>query len=91
MKKKFYKNFEISLLHVCEVKKPNGESVQLVKLLNSSLNAEWEGEWSAKSSNWNGVSAEEKKRIGFKKKNDEGFYMSFEDWIQKFKYFCICE
>ena len=80
-----------SLLRIDEVAKTDGEFVKLVKIRNPWAQTEWEGEWSDHCPNWDDVSDEEKERIGFEATDDGGFYMSFEDWINEFEMFTICE
>ena len=54
------------------------KKVKLVKLRNPWAGTEWTGAWGDGTPEWDQVSHDEKKRIGYKNKNDGGFWMTFE-------------
>ncbi|KAK2913052.1 calpain-9 isoform X1 [Channa argus] len=85
-----------SLTAVDRVKTNNGY-VDLVRILNPWGNTEWEGAWSdtkgsdpLPSSEWNTVSAEEKKRLKSVSCDDGEFWMSVSDFRQNFELVEVC-
>lgn len=51
---------------------------------------EWNGAWSDDSDEWNYVSAEEKKRIGYTEEDDGEFWICYEDFIENFDNMTLC-
>ena len=69
-----------------------GEELTMVKLRNPWGSTEWTGKWADKDKeSWRKVQKREKKRIGFEKKDDGAFWMTFEDWLKEFEVFNIFE
>ena len=44
----------------------------------------------ATTRNWDRVSEEEKKRLGFEDKDDGSFWMKIKDWVDEFEILTIC-
>ena len=63
--------------------------IKLVQIRNPWGKGEWTGKWSDNCQNWNIISSEEKKKINYEKKPNDGiFFMEFNDFI---KYFDDCQ
>lgn len=69
----------------------NGRKQQLVRCRNPWGDAhEWIGPWSDRSSQWNGVSEQEKKQLAVEFSADGEFWMSFEDFVRNFTRLEVC-
>ncbi|CAK9301675.1 unnamed protein product [Gordionus sp. m RMFG-2023] len=65
--------------------------VCLIRMRNPWGNeAEWNGPWSDKSSEWQYTSAEERQRLGLVFKADGEFWMSLKDFMSNFQKIEIC-
>ena len=60
-----------------------GSPLQLVKLKSSNLETEWNGDYSDYSEKW---SKELRRTLGSKVKKDGEFFITFQDFLENFKY-----
>lgn len=79
-----------SLLQIDEVELEDGSHQRLVKIRNPWAQTEWEGPWGDGTEEWEMVPEYEKERIKYENKDDGGFWMSFQDWVDEFEMFTIC-
>uniref|UniRef100_A0A915CZJ1 Calpain catalytic domain-containing protein n=1 Tax=Ditylenchus dipsaci TaxID=166011 RepID=A0A915CZJ1_9BILA len=84
--------------------KGHAYSISAMRVLNTSRNKvillrirnpwgnsqEWNGAWSDHSSEWNGISQQEKREMGLHFAHDGEFWMSFQDFMRNFEKMEIC-
>jgi hypothetical protein len=69
-----------------------GGKERVVQLRNPWGKGESKGRWSDKDPNWNYISAEEKKRIGYKNDSNDGtFFMTYDDFLSEFRALAVAE
>mmetsp|Transcript_125299 Transcript_125299/g.250116 ORF Transcript_125299/g.250116 Transcript_125299/m.250116 type:complete len:500 (-) Transcript_125299:266-1765(-) len=73
-----------SFMLATEVRGDNGKILRLCKLRNPRYEKQWDGKWSDGSSMW-GRHPSVRNELSFAPKNDNSFWMSFQDFR---KYFC---
>ena len=59
--------------------------VTLVKILNPQGQTQWEYEWSNGAEEWGLVSDDVKNQIGYVNENEQFFFMTISDWVEKFE------
>jgi len=80
-------NHAYQIIDTANVKNPNGDDIQLLKIKNLLGTNEWCGDWSDNSLKW---TKEAMDRIKLEKKEDGIFWMSFNDYLQFYSYTHIC-
>jgi calpain len=71
--------------------KYQGKDVPLVRVRNPWGNeCEWKGAWSDKSTEWNQISADDRKSMGLTFDDDGEFWISFPDFFREFTKLEIC-
>ena len=74
-----------TFLKACNIHYQNGQ-YPIVKLRNPWGKSQPHGDWHDADPRWNYVSQEEKRRVGFDTKGDDGvFFMSWPDFIREFR------
>jgi calpain, invertebrate len=69
----------------------NGETVQILRLRNPWGNEkEWNGAWCDKSKEWSAIDENLKKELGVTFDCDGEFWMSYEDFVDRFDHVEIC-
>lgn len=76
-----------TLLDCFEVETDNGETVRLVKLRNPWSNREWDGDWCDSSDLWTDQLREQ---LHVTEEEDGIFFMSFDDYLQRFESTDFC-
>eukprot|EP00298_Acanthocystis_sp_HF-20_P012618 c19977_g1_i1.p1 GENE.c19977_g1_i1~~c19977_g1_i1.p1 ORF type:complete len:483 (-),score=135.09 c19977_g1_i1:153-1601(-) len=74
-----------SLLSVKEI-----DDIKLIQLRNPWGEFEWTGDWSDKSEMWNKY-PHVKTALEFSDANDGSFWISYEDFCEKFNSICVCD
>ena len=80
-------NHAYQIIDTANVKNPNGDDIQLLKIKNLLGTNEWCGDWSDNSLKW---TKEAMDHIKLEKKEDGIFWMSFNDYLQFYSYTHIC-
>lgn len=69
-----------------------GNIVRLIQLRNPWGKGEFTGKWSDSDQNWNYVSPQEKKRVGFNPVKDDGiFFMPYDNFCAQFRAVTVAE
>ena len=80
-------NHAYQVIDTANIKNPNGDDIQLLKLKNLLGKNEWSGDWSDNSLKW---TQEAMDHINLEKKEDGIFWMSFNDYLQFYSCTHIC-
>ena len=80
-------NHAYQIIDTTNVKNPNGDDIQLLKIKNLLGKNEWCGDWSDNSLKW---TKEAMDFIKLEKKEDGIFWMSFNDYLQFYSNTHIC-
>ena len=80
-------NHAYQVIDTANVKNPNGDDIQLLKLKNLLGKNEWSGDWSDNSLKWTQEAID---HINLEKKEDGIFWMSFNDYLQFYSCTHIC-
>ncbi len=80
-------NHAYQVIDTANVKNPNGDDIQLLKLKNLLGKNEWCGDWSDNSLKWTQEAID---HINLDKKEDGIFWMSFNDYLQFYSNTHIC-
>ncbi|VDO04459.1 unnamed protein product [Rodentolepis nana] len=84
------KGHAYSITSVAEVNTRNGK-VQLIRIRNPWGNeAEWNGPWSDRSSEWNSISSSERRGLGLTVEADGEFWMCYDDFVREFEKVEMC-
>nr|CDS34356.1 calpain A [Hymenolepis microstoma] len=84
------KGHAYSITSVAEVNTRSGK-VQLIRIRNPWGNeAEWNGPWSDRSSEWNSISASERRELGITVEADGEFWMCYDDFVREFEKVEMC-
>jgi len=80
-------NHAYQVIDTANIKNPNGDDIQLLKLKNLLGKNEWSGDWSDNSLKWTQEAID---HINLEKKEDGIFWMSFNDYLQFYSCTHIC-
>ena len=80
-------NHAYQIIDTANVKNPNGDDIQLLKIKNLLGTNEWCGDWSDNSLKW---TKEAMDYINLEKKDDGIFWMSFNDYLRFYSFTHIC-
>ena len=80
-------NHSYQVIDTANIKNPNGDDIQLLKLKNLLGKNEWSGDWSDNSLKWTQEAID---HINLEKKEDGIFWMSFNDYLQFYSCTHIC-
>lgn len=84
--------YSITCIKYVEIATPSKKGkIPLIRLRNPWGNeTEWKGAWSDTSPEWTFIPTDEKQKIGLTFEKDGEFWMSFQDWVQKFDRLEVC-
>lgn len=84
------KGHAYSITSVAEVNRRSGK-IQLIRIRNPWGNeAEWNGPWSDRSSEWNSISGSERRGLGLTIEADGEFWMCYDDFVREFEKVEMC-
>ncbi|XP_066515238.1 calpain-5-like isoform X2 [Hoplias malabaricus] len=66
------------------------ETIALIRMRNPWGKHEWNGAWSDSSEEWQKVGSMERSNLGITVEDDGEFWMSFDDWCQRFSDADVC-